>query len=534
MKSRQWRELLAATGGEFLNALPPEEREEVRRHEARRVALEAAYNRARYSGQRDEMARINDEIKATRQKRLELTRNRTVDAGEVPSADAVSSLLPGDWALADYYVSSELSFAILLKHSGTSEVIPLDVDYDSLFGYSYWMRFVGEDQSEYDENKFPGRGRPRVTACGLSPEDVAERIFKPVADACGDIRKLMIVPHDILYVLPFEALQQKREGKVSFLISEWTFAELPSAFLLTREKGSSKQAEKSLLLVANPAYASLIGEKTWASFASSLKMAAYGDADFKNMLAERLGEGGLEKILSDSARGEEQAEISNAMADIWKDILSETERVSSLASVVKNDFGPVMRPLNSSQSEADDLKRIWSSREGGEPTLLVATHASEGEFWDNDPGKYAYVHIACHGYDRGSIPDLQPGLALSPLRDPGNDSFLQMGELSTVKWNAELITLSACETGLGDLYVGDGMLGLSTVLLAGGAKGAVLTRWRAVDDSASVFMREFYAGMLDGKPCAEALRSAQLSLLEGDSLREPRHWAIFKYVGIPW
>jgi CHAT domain-containing protein len=72
--------------------------------------------------------------------------------------------------------------------------------------------------------------------------------------------------------------------------------------------------------------------------------------------------------------------------------------------------------------------------------------------------------------------------------------------------------------------------------LAGGAKGAVLTRWRAVDESASIFMREFYAGMMDGKSSVDALRSAQLFLLglEDDEFNKPRDWAIFKYVGIPW
>jgi CHAT domain-containing protein len=77
------------------------------------------------------------------------------------------------------------------------------------------------------------------------------------------------------------------------------------------------------------------------------------------------------------------------------------------------------------------------------------------------------------------------------------------------------------------------MFGLSTVLLAGGAKGAILTRWRAVDESAAEFMPQFYSNILDGQLPVDALHSAQLTLLKG-SYPAPRHWAIFKYVGIPW
>jgi CHAT domain-containing protein len=113
-----------------------------------------------------------------------------------------------------------------------------------------------------------------------------------------------------------------------------------------------------------------------------------------------------------------------------------------------------------------------------------------------------------------------------------NDSFLQMGELATVKWNAELITLSACNTGLGDLYVGDGMFGLSTVLLAGGAKGTILTRWKAPDATAPDFMKNFYTYILDGKLPVDALHAAQLDFIGSDNA--PQHWALFKYVGIPW
>jgi CHAT domain-containing protein len=445
-------------------------------------------------------------------------------------------MLPDDWGLADYYLSPPLSFAIVLSKSAL-EVVPLDADYDALFGYSYWMRSVTGTTAEYDNTpaKFPGRGRPRVTACGLSPEDVGNSLFRPVADKCGAVRKLLVIPHDILYVLPFEAMQRTEDdGSASYLISDWTFAELPSAFLLTQAEKIDVPKDDSLLLVANPAYAKLFKKspkENWGNFSREWRNTLQRDPAVGKLLDGYFLP--LTEIFSGNAQKEEQEKFVAGLKAVWNDNLAETEKNAKWASSVKKDFAQFMNPLPGSQNEADSLNGLWEEKRQTPPRTLFAGHASESAFWDSDPGRYRYIHIACHGYDRGSIPDLQPGLALSPVLDMKNDSFLQMGELATVKWNAELITLSACETGLGDLYVGDGMFGLSTVLLAGGAKGAILTRWRAVDESAAEFMPKFYSNILEGQPPVEALRSAQLDLLKG-VYSAPQHWAIFKYVGIPW
>jgi CHAT domain-containing protein len=266
----------------------------------------------------------------------------------------------------------------------------------------------------------------------------------------------------------------------------------------------------------------------------SLRTAVVRDSEIRKAIERHIEIKPLMDALSEKGTKEEKEVLATALNTLWREILSETENATKLAFAVKKDFAPSMKPLNGSQNEADDLRILWGDN-GGKPTTLLMGHASESEFWKSDPGQYRFVHIASHGYDRGSIPDLQPGLALSPVLDTANDSFLQMGELSTVRWNAELITLSACETGLGDLYVGDGMFGLSTVLLAGGAKGAVLSRWTVPDQSAPIFMNKMYSEILKGTSPVDALRAAQIHLKNGDvEFRAPQHWAVFKYVGIPW
>jgi len=76
------------------------------------------------------------------------------------------------------------------------------------------------------------------------------------------------------------------------------------------------------------------------------------------------------------------------------------------------------------------------------------------------------------------------------------------------------------------------MVGLNTVFLAGGAKGMLISRWRVPDESAPGFMNVFYERIVAGEMPVDALASAKRDLKKTYS--EASHWAVFKYVGIPW
>ena len=91
----------------------------------------------------------------------------------------------------------------------------------------------------------------------------------------------------------------------------------------------------------------------------------------------------------------------------------------------------------------------------------------------------------------------------------------------------ELVVLSACETGLGDVSAGDGVYGLRRALVIAGAESQVMTLWR-VDDSASRDLMEgFYKRLRDGEGRAEALRQSQLTLMRDPKRAHPFFWAAF-------
>lgn len=112
----------------------------------------------------------------------------------------------------------------------------------------------------------------------------------------------------------------------------------------------------------------------------------------------------------------------------------------------------------------------------------------------------------------------EPALALT--RPPGRagrheDGFLTASEIGQLVLNAELVTLSACDTARGELSSGDGIASLASAFLASGARGVVVTTWSVADEATEERMEAFYEGLTAGLAPPQALRAAKLRLLRG-------------------
>ena len=99
-----------------------------------------------------------------------------------------------------------------------------------------------------------------------------------------------------------------------------------------------------------------------------------------------------------------------------------------------------------------------------------------------------------------------------------------------------VVALSACESGLGHELGGAGLVGLARAFQYAGARSIVASLWGVSDRSTSVLMQRFYSHLQDGSPLAEALRQAQLDLLQGRvgaaaETSHPFHWAAFRLIG---
>jgi CHAT domain-containing protein len=166
--------------------------------------------------------------------------------------------------------------------------------------------------------------------------------------------------------------------------------------------------------------------------------------------------------------------------------------------------------------------------------LLEGPSATESAFKAR-AGDYYMLHIATHGFLNKSNP-LLSGLALEA--DDSNDGLLQVHEILAVKLDARLVTLSACQTGLGSGYfneipAGDEFVGLTRAFLAAGSDSVLATLWEVDDRSTVDLMETFYQRFEEGNESnyATALADAQRSLRAGKKFNHPYYWAPFVLVG---
>ena len=167
--------------------------------------------------------------------------------------------------------------------------------------------------------------------------------------------------------------------------------------------------------------------------------------------------------------------------------------------------------------------------------MLLGRDATEASF-KALAGGFRMLHLATHGHFNEANP-LLSGLELEP--DGDDDGMLQVHEVLDLQLDAELVTLSACDTALGTGYFnalprGDEFVGLNRAFLAAGSDSVMATLWR-VDDRASVSLMKRFYGRLGASPgeasAAGALAAAQREHRDSGELGHPYYWAAYVVVG---
>jgi CHAT domain-containing protein len=179
-------------------------------------------------------------------------------------------------------------------------------------------------------------------------------------------------------------------------------------------------------------------------------------------------------------------------------------------------------PLAGAQREIERIREVVG------PTNLsvyVGDEARKDRFQER-LGQTTIAHFATHGVLNERFP------WASYLALAGENGNLLLDELPRTPLVADLVVLSACETGRGRILAGEGVWGFQSQFLSAGAKNVVGTLWRVEDESTAEFMEEFYRGMgpeLTGY--AHALRASKLKLLHSDKWHHPVYWAPFLLYG---
>lgn len=191
--------------------------------------------------------------------------------------------------------------------------------------------------------------------------------------------------------------------------------------------------------------------------------------------------------------------------------------------------GADLGPLPATRAEVDGIAALFPAAR-----IFVGEAATEERAKRLGPGA-RILHFACHGLLDESLP-LNSGLALSLPENPrpgGENGLLQAWEIfEGPRLPADLVTLSACGTGLGGAQGGEGLIGLTRAFQYAGARTVVASLWSIADTSTGGLMRRFYRGLARGLDKAEALRRAQKETAgsEGPGAH-PYHWAAFLVFG---
>ncbi len=305
-----------------------------------------------------------------------------------------------------------------------------------------------------------------------------ERLIAPAADLLEGKQRLLIAPDRDLYYLPFEVLRTDSgaggaAGEEGYLIARWAVAYTPSATVLESLRSDTGESRST---ARRP--------KAFVAFADPVLPGAEGDSG--------AGAGG------DVRRG-----LGEQAVRRWRPLPGARREVSTVAGLFPP--GAVAVYLGAEASEVN-VK--------GNP--LVATAGR--------------LHFASHALLDEQRPAYS-GLLLSAGEAGPEDGLLQAHEIFNLRLEADLVVLSACETGLGKRVRGEGLVGLTRAFMYAGARGLVVSLWPVYDRSTGELMVDFYRHLEAGLDAAAALRQAKLGLIREGTFAHPYHWASFILVG---
>jgi CHAT domain-containing protein len=193
--------------------------------------------------------------------------------------------------------------------------------------------------------------------------------------------------------------------------------------------------------------------------------------------------------------------------------------------------GQFIAALPATANEIEAIADVFKEK-GQKATTYLFKNANEKQLKQSDLRQSRYLHIATHGFIREDQPDLS-GLLLFPDTTEREDHILYSGEVYNLDLNAQLVVLSACETGLGKVANGEGLLGLSRAFFYAGAENLVVSLWKVNDQATADLMVDFYQQHLNSAnpQFAKPLRQAKLDMMRSADFSHPYYWSAFVLIG---
>jgi CHAT domain-containing protein/tetratricopeptide (TPR) repeat protein len=204
----------------------------------------------------------------------------------------------------------------------------------------------------------------------------------------------------------------------------------------------------------------------------------------------------------------------------------------TLLAMGKADFASAgLARLPDAELQASELGKLYGEERSA---VFVGPAATEHRF-KNEAPRHRIVHLASHGIFDPASP-LYSHVVLSPGGDEAReDGLLEAWELLDLDLDAELVVLSACETGRGHLAPGEGIVGTTWALLVAGSDATVTSQWKVESSSTTALLTKLHEGLARGEGGkASQLRRATLELMKNPGYAHPFYWAPFVLIGNPF
>ena len=360
--------------------------------------------------------------------------------------------------------------------------------------------------SSYDYNSAISSLREAITHRPIKSEvtfekqrnELYEKLVQPVLPYIKGVKDVLIVPDGNLAFLPFDML--RKDSDSADFGKRYSIGISPSVSVsMIADKIKSKSSDA--LLFGGAWYDKSLSEEEHKqtlrgngkrgydrSFASVDRQTTLSVEDLQNILKN---EG--------SAKYFEQKKLN------WHDLPG---TVVELESLQKATFPKATVETQKSASEAT-LKAM--SKKG----LL---------------SNYSILHFACHGYFDSDLSEMSSVLfseVSGKISESEDDGYLTIDEAASLNLDAQMVCLSACQTGLGEVKKGEGMVGLSRAFMVAGSKNVGVTLWCVDDEATAEFMTRMYKKVKNGMSYSEAYRKVKNEFRNSDEYSHPYYWAAF-------
>lgn len=451
--------------------------------------------------------------------RAEIPRQRRAEAGaalpEPLGFEGIQQLLDADTLLLEYQLGPDGSYVFAVTHDGlVAAELPAKGTIEDRARRFHTLLTERKERVpfETDEERLRRWAQADDESEGVARE-LSRILLAPVASVLGRHRRLVVVADGALHYVPFAVLPDPlRQGaagggrslaRAAFgfepLIDRYDVVHLSSASVLAalRVQAAGRPVPaKTLVVLADPVF----------------------DADDPRVARNHPAAGGLGAIpvvpgaAGSSLRALEDGEL--------------------FAAIDRSSGGMGLARLPFTRREAESIASLVP-RAGAR--VAMGFEASRDTALGPALADYRIVHFATHGHVDGSDPRLS-GLVLSRVDPQGApiDGVLRPSDIAGMTLNAELVTLSACETALGEEVRGEGLVGLTQAFLDAGTQRVLATLWRVDDDATAALMELVYRGILkEGRSPAAALGQAQRAMRAHPRWRSPFYWAGVSLLGEP-